>query len=81
MLVVALAYGWIAIGVFGTYLFRWRQRSTHPAVVAVVGTLLFSLAMDVLSLMSVVGAFIPLLMLVIGFSAVMLTRMGLRTYI
>ncbi|HET9494651.1 MAG TPA: polymer-forming cytoskeletal protein [Chloroflexia bacterium] len=82
LLVLAVVYGWIGIGYgVGARLARRRGWKLPVAVEAFVGTLLFTLVVNALGLLPVVGSVAPIAAGSVGIGAAFLTRFGTRTYV
>ena len=81
-LVVALLFGWIAIGVeLGRRMSEAFSWEIHPAASAGIGTLLVSFVVFGLGLIPCIGWLAPLLVGAAGLGAVILTRFGSREYV
>lgn len=78
---VIIAYGQIALGIeTGSRLVRWLNWSLRPAVAAAFGTLLFSLLLNILTLLPVIGPTLNLIFALVVIGAILLTRFGLYSY-
>ncbi len=78
---VALAVGWVALGMFlGQWVFRLFKLSLGTGWAAFVGTILFGLAQAGLDLIPALGSILNLLIALIGLGAVFLTRFGLQSF-
>lgn len=81
LLALTAIYGWLAIGAaLGRWLFARLNRRVSRAAAAATGTLLLTLALNVINLVPLVGPLALLAAVVTGFGAAMLTRFGLRSY-
>jgi hypothetical protein len=79
---LTVAYGWIGFGqAFGRWLTGKLNLEVGRAGGAFLGTLVFMILIDLLSIIPVVGSLIALLAITIGLGAVMLTRFGLREFV
>jgi hypothetical protein len=77
----AVAMGWIAWGMLlGQWLFRMSKVGRGTAWAAFAGTTLFGLAQAGLSLIPTLGSIFNLLIALVGFGAVFLTRFGLQRF-
>jgi hypothetical protein len=74
--------GWSGFGmIVGRRLARWLNRDMRPSVAAFSGTLVYMLAIDLIGYIPVVGGLLGLLLAAAGFGAVLLTRLGTRTFV
>jgi hypothetical protein len=77
-----VAYGWIGFGrAFGRWLVDRLNLQVGRAGRAFLGTLVFMILIDLISIIPFVGSLIALLAVTIGLGAVMLTRFGLREFV
>lgn len=77
----AVAMGWIAWGMLlGQWLFRLFKVGRGTAWAAFAGTILFGLTQAGLSLIPTLGSIFNLLIALVGFGAVFLTRFGLQRF-
>ena len=82
LLVIAIVFGWIAIGVeIGRRMKEAFEWELHPAAAAGIGTLAVSLVVGGIGLIPCVGWLAPLLVGAAGVGAVILTRFGSREYV
>jgi len=80
-LVVAVVFGWIAIGVeIGLRMAEAFDWELHPAAAAGIGTLAVSFVVGGIGLIPCIGWLAPLLVGSAGLGAVILTRFGSREY-
>ena len=80
-LVVAVVFGWIAIGVeVGRRMAEAFDWELHPAAAAGIGTLAVSFVVGGIGLIPCIGWLAPLLVGAAGLGAVILTRFGSREY-
>ena len=80
--VLTVAYGWIGFGTaFGRWLARRLDLQIEQAGSAFLGTLVFMILIDLISIIPFVGSLVALLAVTIGLGAVMLTRFGLREFV
>lgn len=80
-LVVAVVFGWIAIGVeVGRRMAEAFDWELHPAASAGIGTLAVSFVVGGIGLIPCIGWLAPLLVGAAGLGAVILTRFGSREY-
>ena len=80
-LVVAVVFGWIAIGVeIGRRMAEAFEWEIHPAASAGIGTLAVSFVVGGIGLIPCIGWLAPLLVGSAGLGAVILTRFGSREY-
>jgi len=81
-LAVAVAFGWIALGLeIGRRLaavFKW---TVHPAAAAGLGTLVLSIVANGIGFIPCVGWLAPTLVTLFGLGGVVLTRFGSRLYL
>ncbi|GMR11364.1 MAG: hypothetical protein BMS9Abin28_2195 [Anaerolineae bacterium] len=81
VLVVAVVFGWIAIGVeVGRRMAEAFDWELHPAAAAGIGTLAVSFVVGGIGLIPCIGWLAPLLVGSAGLGAVILTRFGSRQY-
>lgn len=79
---LTIGYGWIGAGVAtGRWLAGWRRWQLPPDRSAFLGTFVFLLAVNALSLLPILGAVIGLTAVAISLGAVLLTRFGLREFV
>jgi hypothetical protein len=79
--IVAVAFGWIAVGLeVGRRLDTAFKGSWSPVVQTWLGTLVISIAAGVIGLVPCVGWIGQLLLASLGFGGVLLTRFGTRAY-
>lgn len=79
---LTVAYGWIGFGqAFGRWLVGRLNLQVGRAGRAFLGTLVFMILIDLISIIPIVGSLIALLAITIGLGAVMLTRFGLREFV
>ena len=79
---LSIGYGWIGIGAaVGVDLVSWRKTSISPYQAALLGTLAFMLALNLISLLPVIGDVISIASAAISLGAVVLTRFGLREFV
>jgi hypothetical protein len=79
---LTVAYGWIGFGAaFGRWLVGRLNLQVGRAGSAFVGTLVFMILIDLISIIPFVGSWVTLLAITIGLGAVMLTRFGLREFV
>jgi hypothetical protein len=79
--IVAVAFGWIAVGLeVGRRLDTAFKGSWSPVVQTWLGTLVISVAAGVIGLVPCVGWIGQLLLASLGFGGVLLTRFGTRSY-
>lgn len=79
--IVAVAFGWIAVGLeVGRRLDAAFKGSWSPVVQTWLGTLVVSVAAGVIGLVPCVGWIGQVLLASLGFGGVLLTRFGTRTY-
>lgn len=77
-----ILYGWVSLGVaLGRQIALRLPRRPGPSLSAFLGTWLFMLLLGLMQLIPVAGPFLPLLVAVIAFGAVLLTRFGTRTFV
>lgn len=80
-LVVAVVFGWIAIGVeIGRRMVEAFDWNLHPAASAGIGTLVVGFVVGGIGLIPCIGWLAPLLVGSAGLGAVILTRFGSREY-
>ncbi len=80
-LVIAVVFGWIAIGVeIGQRMVEAFDWNLHPAASAGIGTLVVSFVVGGIGLVPCIGWLAPLLVGSAGLGAVILTRFGSREY-
>jgi hypothetical protein len=78
----AVVYGWIGWGMaVGHRLSQWRGWMLQRPGQAVVGTLTFMLAVELIGLMPFAGGIIGILTAAVGLGAVLLTRFGMRNFV
>ena len=78
---LVVVYAWIGLGTaLGHWLRRYLRRDWSLARSAFVGAFLFMAVTDLLIFIPFVGAWIGILMTVVGVGAVFLTRFGLRQF-
>ena len=79
----AIIFGWMALGMLVgarlTAALKWHTLS--PAVSAGIGTLLFTLAANIIGSVPCVGWVVPVMLAAIGLGAVTLTRFGTQPYL
>ena len=79
---LAIGYGWVGIGAaVGDRLRSWRKMSISRYQAAFLGTLAFMLALNLISLLPVIGDVISIASAAVSLGAVVLTRFGLREFI
>lgn len=79
--VIALIYGWIAIGFeVGKRLAEAFKWTLNPVLAAGIGTLVISLVIGGIGLIQCIGWVFPFLVAVLGFGGVILTLFGSRDY-
>jgi hypothetical protein len=77
-----VAFGWSGFGlIVGRRLARWLGRDMRPAVAVFVGTLVYMLAIGLIGYIPIVGGLVGILLAAAGFGAVLLTRLGTRTFV
>lgn len=78
----AIVYGWAAMGLILTSLV-WRLLNCQemPGAVVVLGGLCFSLLLEIVSTLPLVGSLIGIGVAVVGLGAVFLTRFGLHKFV
>ncbi len=81
LLVVAVTFGWIAVGLeVGERLGTALSWEAHPAAAAGVGTLLLSFVAGGIAMIPCVGWVAPFVVASLGLGGVLLTRFGSREY-
>jgi hypothetical protein len=81
-MVLVLVYGWVAAGTtVGRWLNRQVKRDMRPSVAAFWGTFVFMLAVQVLSLVPLIGPFLSMAVGIVAVGAVLLTRFGTQTFV
>lgn len=76
-----VGYGYVALGIeTGRRLVRWRNWELSPNASAALGTLVFTLFLNLFNLVPVMGPTINLIIAIVVIGAVMLTRFGLYSY-
>jgi hypothetical protein len=79
---LVLVYGWIAAGTaLGKWLSRRTRRDMSPLAAAFWGTLSFMLIVQALALIPIFGPTLAMIVGVVAFGAVLLTRFGTQTFI
>jgi hypothetical protein len=82
MMGLILVYGWIGAGsVVGNWLNRQFQRNLRPAQAAFWGTLVFMLAVQLLSFIPLIGPTLALVVTLIAAGSVLITRFGTHTFV
>jgi hypothetical protein len=77
-----VVYGWIACGlIVGRRLAAWLKWELRPPLLGFLGTLAFILLVDLVGLIPFIGGIVGILTAAVGFGAVLLTRLGLRTFV
>jgi cytoskeletal protein CcmA (bactofilin family) len=80
-LVVAVTFGWIAIGLeLGNRIADLFKSQWPPAIAAAVGTFLVTLVADGIGLIPCIGWLVPAIIGLLGLGAVILTRFGSMVY-
>lgn len=84
LMLLAVAYGLIAVGaILGDWLnarLAARGRALRAPAAAALGTLALVILLDLVSRIPLVGALAALLLAIVGFGAVLLTRFGFHRY-
>jgi hypothetical protein len=81
LMFLAVTMGWIAFGLItGRYLIRLLRWNMRLELTASLGTLVFMIIVNAVSFIPVIGGLLAILLAVIGFGAVLLTRFGIYTY-
>ncbi len=79
---LAVAYGWIALGVtLGNWLAARFPNRSAPAIRAFLGTWLFMLLLGLVGLIPIAGPYLGLASALIALGAVLLTRFGAHTFV
>jgi hypothetical protein len=81
LLVVAIVFGWIALGLeVGKRLAIALNQKYQPVVMAGLGTLVLSLVVNGIGFIPCVGWLAPFLVAAVGLGGVLLTRFGTQVY-
>jgi len=80
-LVVAVVFGWIAIGLeVGKRLGESFNWDLHPAAAAGLGTFLFSVVVWGIGFIPCIGWVAPVVLYCVAFGSILLTRFGTQLY-
>lgn len=82
MIVLAIIFGWVALGeALGRLLVKRLKWNLTPGMTAALGTLLFVFLINALALIPLIEGLVPLIVSILALGAVFLTRFGLTEFV